>query len=641
MRQHPVLKHVIGPVVALAAVGVATAITTVLWPYNSRVPFAVYYLAVLVSSIQGGTRAGILSTLLSLGTVNYCFLAPFDSFSTDAQSLVSLCISGIVCGLIIAIIRQRQKHEAEIERLNRLYDALKHVNQVVVRSTSRQELLQAVCNALIEKGGLSMAWIGWNDEQQHKLLPVAVAGENTDYVHKVVIKTDGSQLAQGPSGKAFLSNTPCICNDFMGDPATLPWHEQAKQNHIAASAALPIQLRGRAAGILNVYAHVKHYFRDKELALLTEVTADLSFALDGLDRDQQRQQAEAMAAHEQSFSNAMIDSMPGILYFYDQHGRFLRWNQNFSSVSGYSDAEIANMHPLDFFADADKALLTQRIGEVMHKGESWVEADFLSKDGRATPYIFTGKRITFNGEPCLIGVGMDISERKQVELALEDYTRRLQATSRQLLEVQENERRLLARDLHDSVGQELTALSLNLSIIHASLPKDLASTITARLDDSRKLLEDTTQHLRSVMIELRPPGLDELGLLSALKEHAQRVAQRSGFALQLGGAEPQPRLSPTMAIALFRIAQEALNNTVKHAQASAIQINLQQHQGLVTLVVADNGRGFDTNNPSPTAPFRMGMTTMRERAQAIGASLRLDTAPGQGTRITIEIPQPV
>ncbi|MCC6153796.1 MAG: PAS domain S-box protein [Candidatus Hydrogenedentes bacterium] len=114
----------------------------------------------------------------------------------------------------------------------------------------------------------------------------------------------------------------------------------------------------------------------------------------------------------------MIESMPGIVYFYDSNGRFLRWNRNFETVSGYSAKEIMHMHPLDFFSGFDKQLVEQRILEVFQRGESFVEAMFLAKDGSTTPYYLTGRQVTFDGRSCLVGVGIDISERTCAEQQL-------------------------------------------------------------------------------------------------------------------------------------------------------------------------------------------------------------------------------
>jgi signal transduction histidine kinase len=142
------------------------------------------------------------------------------------------------------------------------------------------------------------------------------------------------------------------------------------------------------------------------------------------------------------------------------------------------------------------------------------------------------------------------------------------------------------------------------------------------------------------MMELRPPGLDELGLLAALKEHVNQVARRSEVAMSVVGSEPQPRLPPTDEIALFRIAQEALNNIVKHARASESLVSLRQNEQAVVLSITDNGVGFDTGAKPIMGGYGMGTTTMRERAEAIGARLQLQSVPGKGTQVMVELNWP-
>jgi PAS domain S-box-containing protein len=142
-----------------------------------------------------------------------------------------------------------------------------------------------------------------------------------------------------------------------------------------------------------------------------------------------RRPEDIAAENERRFSNTMIESMPGIVYFYDDQGRFLRWNRNFEIVSGYSGDEIARMHPLDFFSAEERDLLTQRISAVFEKGESFVEASFRAKDGTTKPYFFTGRRVIFDGKPCLVGMGMDISERKRAEGELRTSLARFHAAA--------------------------------------------------------------------------------------------------------------------------------------------------------------------------------------------------------------------
>jgi signal transduction histidine kinase len=143
--------------------------------------------------------------------------------------------------------------------------------------------------------------------------------------------------------------------------------------------------------------------------------------------------------------------------------------------------------------------------------------------------------------------------------------------------------------------------------------------------------------LRNIMMELRPPGLDELGLLAALKEHINQVARRSEVEVNIAGSEPEPRLAPTDEIALFRIVQEALNNVVKHARATEAALSLRQNGQAVVLSITDNGVGFDTMAKPILGGYGMGTTTMRERAEAIGARLELQSVPGKGTQVTVEL----
>ncbi len=316
---------------------------------------------------------------------------------------------------IVRDITVLKAREREIARLSRLYDALSQVNQAIVWTPTREELFRKVCRVLVEHGGFDMAWIGWRDAETQRLVPVAECGDENGYLQSIEIYADDRRESGGPTGAACREGRPHISNDLLNDPATLPWRPEVERRKWRAAAAFPIRLRDEVCGVLTVCADEAGFFRDKEIALIEEAAGDISFALDNLAREEARRQAEAVARSEQLFSDTMIESMPGILYFYDDRGRFLRWNRNFETVSGYSGEEIARMHPLDFFASSDKRPLEERIAEVFAKGDSSVEAPFLAKDGSTTPYFFTGRRVVFDGKPCLVGVGIDISERKQAE----------------------------------------------------------------------------------------------------------------------------------------------------------------------------------------------------------------------------------
>ena len=214
-----------------------------------------------------------------------------------------------------------------------------------------------------------------------------------------------------------------------------------------------------------------------------------------------------------------------------------------------------------------------------------------------------------------------------------------QSLSRRLVEVQEAERRDLVRRLHDEVGQTLTALSLNLNIIWSQLPAETATKIATRMDDSLKLVEETIEHIRDVMSELRPPVLDDYGLTAVLHWYAKQFSERTGITLAVHLEELSPRLPLQTETALFRIAQEALTNVCKYAQAKHVTLELEEIDGEVRLIIADDGVGFDPTAFRPEARPEWGLINMRERAQAIGGQLRMETSPGKGTSIIVEVPR--
>jgi len=232
----------------------------------------------------------------------------------------------------------------------------------------------------------------------------------------------------------------------------------------------------------------------------------------------------------------------------------------------------------------------------------------------------------------------DITERKRVQEALQRYTERLRALAAQLDEVTEAERRQLARELHDQVGQNLTALGINLNIVRMQMPGEAAAPVRSRLDDSLSLVEQTTERVRDVMAHLRPPALDDYGLLAALHWYGEQFARRTDIAIAVEGEEPVPRLARRVENALFRIAQEALTNVAKHAQATHVRVTVEAEGGTLRLVVADDGIGFDPAHLSePDEGRGWGLLTMTERAEAVGGSCRIESEPGQGAQVIVEV----
>lgn len=237
------------------------------------------------------------------------------------------------------------------------------------------------------------------------------------------------------------------------------------------------------------------------------------------------------------------------------------------------------------------------------------------------------------------------SRSRAVEIAsemtkdLRASTAQLQALSRRLVDVQESERRQFSRELHDRVGQNLTALSINLDIMKSQVPENGNHALRTRIDDAAALLESTANSIENVMSELRPPMLDDYGLLPALQWYATEFYRRTGIRVKVEGDEEMKRLPQTSEIALFRIAQEALNNVAKHAHASRVEIMLERKEAELAMMVTDDGIGLESATPTPARRRPgLGMVTMQERTQAVGGEFGIGAAPGHGTRVVIRVP---
>jgi signal transduction histidine kinase len=232
-----------------------------------------------------------------------------------------------------------------------------------------------------------------------------------------------------------------------------------------------------------------------------------------------------------------------------------------------------------------------------------------------------------------------ISERQQAELALQQSesvlkqaTEQLQTLSRRLLELQETERRHIARELHDEIGQALTALKINLQAVQRL--SDAAS-LAPRLLDSISIVDRTLRQVRNLSLDLRPSMLDDLGLCAALRWYTDQQAQRAGLRIKFVAAELDARLEPALKTACFRVAQEALTNIVRHAQASTVEVHLAVENDALHLAVRDDGVGFDPAalRKHSARASSLGLMGMEERASLMGGRIEVKSTPRYGTEL--------
>ena len=344
------------------------------------------------------------------------------------------------------------------------------------------------------------------------------------------------------------------------------------------------------------------------------------------------------AEREHAQSAAIVESSNDAILIRGLDRSILSWNAAAERLFGWSAQEAVG-RSIELILPPERTGRRRRFIEGAARGESLspVETVHLHKDGARIPtqITFSPVRDRQGNVVAHSYTVRDMSELKRKEEALRGYATRLRELSRRLREVEESERRAISRELHDRIGQDLSTLGLILGSLGAKLPQESLRAVAKPLQDMQGLLKSMVVKVRDVMAELRPPVLDDYGLLAALRHLATEFAQRSGIAAELSGVELLPRLPLIVETAMYRISQEALNNIAKHAQAKKVEISLHAVSERVMLDIADDGVGFDANETSPNKQH-WGVATMRERAEAVGIAFRLESAPGTGTRIALE-----
>jgi len=265
-------------------------------------------------------------------------------------------------------------------------------------------------------------------------------------------------------------------------------------------------------------------------------------------------------------------------------------------------------------------------GQIIEKGAS----DFIKKPIRANELIVRLKRV--------LRERAVLEDRNRAEKALIASESQLRALATRMKEMEEDLRKELARELHDRVGQNLTALSINLNVLKNYLSCESIGKTKRILDESMELVVETAEHIRDVMARLRPVGLDDYGLVAAINWYGERFSARTGMVVKIHVEGYTNRLPISLETGFFRIAQEAFTNIAKHAQANNVIVTLKDFDGRVRFTIFDDGKGFDANIIHiPGKDTGWGIVSMKERARALNGIFRVNSEPGKGTTVLVEV----
>lgn len=363
-------------------------------------------------------------------------------------------------------------------------------------------------------------------------------------------------------------------------------------------------------------------------ALLLKKTADELIYTNSvlLKREEKLQQ-------EQLFTKALLNSIPGIFYLYSYPElKLVSWNKNHETIFGYDANELNEISVDVFHSWENRQFILDQEQTFLKSGQITIEAPLVTKDGRSIPFLLTGTKFESNGKSYLMGVGMDITDRKSTELELQNSYEQLQQLAQYTEKARESERKMIARELHDELGQALTAVKIDLRIIKQHITDH---EVELKIDKTSDLVGDTIKTVQRLTSQLRPEIIDDLGLNAAIKWYTKEFEQRNGIEIFLD-MDSEITISSDDSLTLFRIMQESLTNVARHSKANHVVIKLIHENGMVNFRISDNGIGISDLEINAKKSF--GIIGIKERASSLGGTCDIYSENGYGTIINLIFP---
>jgi len=350
---------------------------------------------------------------------------------------------------------------------------------------------------------------------------------------------------------------------------------------------------------------------------------------------------EALRESEEKYSALVEGSLTGV--YIEQDGKIEFANERFAEIYRYTRQEITGIQSHSL-VHPDDSEMVQEIRRKRQSGKgapSEYEARGLTKDGNTIWVMRRNTLMRYRGRQATLGNVVDITRQKRIEEALRKSEKELRLLSSQLFSAEENERKRIAQELHDGIGQSLSAIKFKVESTMNQRDKGSDMGATSSLESVVLLVQETLEEVRRIVMDLRPSTLDDLGIIPTIRwfcrefqstYHDIRIEQDIGIL-----EDDVPDLIKTV---IYRILQEALNNVAKHSQADFVRFSLRKRNGRIEMGIEDNGQGFDqeftASLEDPQKGF--GLASMRERTELLGGSFSIISSEGAGTVIRASWP---
>lgn len=604
----------------------------------------ILYLAPIIwSGFLFGLRGVLATSVAALACMLPGTLFTSDRTVDNVFEAVAVFVLGDVVALSFKSLRderdrRRQLEEAEktlqsqlqvIKENEKRLAALNQTAAILSQSLELGDVLNMAAENVIDVMRTEIALISLVEESGMELVLAAHRGVSKDLIGLI----SRVKLGEAFDGKVDEKGELLLKEDGFKDFD--PARRALKEEGIKSLLVVPMKSKGSVVGTLSVASRSRKQFPKDDVELLTAIANQVGVAIENARLyDKERLATQRLAASERSY-RGLFENAHDAIWVHDLDGNYIVANEASEEVTGYSVEELKRMNVKDFLSE-DGLRLAREVGRKLLTGEPLeqpYEQRMTGRDGTEAVLKVTTSLVTESGKVTgFHHIARDVTEEKRLRENLDLYLG-------QVTKAQEEERKRIARELHDDTIQALVVLSRQL--------EDAASSGKGLPEDKRLLLENLRHQTTSIMDgvrrltqDLRPSTLDRLGLLPGLEWLANDMSRYSGIVTRVKMVGQGRRLPPDVELMLFRIAQEGLRNVWRHSHATEAEVTAEFHDKKVVVTIEDNGKGFSVPGTvgDLTRDGKLGLTGMHERARLVGGSVTLQSEPGKGTTIVVEVP---
>ncbi len=542
------------------------------------------------------------------GSLHWVFSKGRANFGNGPAGRTLLSFDGTV-----ADITERKQHEANLA-------FLADIGQDLAQITTVEETMQTIGAKIGKHFGATLCTFA----------DIDMAADRASFEHEWC--SDGadshigeykmSEFVTEEFSRDSMAGIPIVVQDAFSSPYAVG--ENVAASNVRSFVTIPLIRNGAWRFQLGIHDSAIHAWREDEVELLRELATRIFTRLE-------RARAEEALAESEERTRAIVENVSEYaIITMNAAGIITGWNTGAEKIFGYAREEVIGSDAEVIFTPEDReaGIPEREMRTALAEGSSLDERYHIRKDGVRIFVSGTLSRLPLGPAAGFVKIVRDMTEQIAAE-----KVRQSAETLRTLVRGQEHERKRLARDLHDELGQQLTALRMKLDLLHKS-----GGASNPLLDEIIGMAEDVDEGVDRLAWDLRPAALDDLGLHSALDRFVREWSRHTKIRAELINSNLHGvRLTSEVETNLYRIAQEALNNVHKHSRAANVAVMLRKRDDSIMMMIEDDGKGFDPRGKNIGAGG-LGLTGMRERAALINGDFEIDSAPGKGATIYLRVP---